>query len=85
MEGSELHILLKDREKYSKSSLIDYLNINSFRDKIVDMRIILQDLQLNYFVSNETKLDKKFPTSQFHLSDSEKRARKDRNKNIEVD
>ena len=44
------------------------------------MRIILQDLQLKYFVLSETKLDKSFPTSQFHLSGYEIRARKDRNK-----
>ena len=44
------------------------------------MRIILQDLHLNYFVLYETKLDKSSPTSQFHLSGYEIRARKDRNK-----
>ena len=41
------------------------------------MRIILQDLQLNCFVLSETKLDKIFPTSQFHLSGYEIRERKD--------
>ena len=44
------------------------------------MRIILQDFQLNYFVSSETKLDESFSTSQFHLSEYEIWARKDRNK-----
>ena len=43
------------------------------------MRIILQDLQLNYFVLSETKLDKSFPTSQFHLNGYKIRSRKDRN------
>ena len=41
------------------------------------MCIILQDLQLNYFVLNKTKLDKSFPTSQFYLLGYEV---KDRNK-----
>ena len=41
------------------------------------MCIILQDLQLNYFVLNKTKLDKSFPTSQFYLLGHEV---KDRNK-----
>ena len=44
------------------------------------MRIILQDLELNYFVLSETKLNKSFPTSQFHLSRYEIRAWKDQNK-----
>ena len=44
------------------------------------MRIILQNLQLNYFVLSETKLDKSFLTSQFHLSGYEIRSRKDQNK-----
>ena len=44
------------------------------------MCIILQDLQLNYFVLNKTKSDKSFPTSQFYLLGYEIRARKDRNK-----
>ena len=30
------------------------------RNKIIDMRIILQDLELSYFVLRKTKLDKKF-------------------------
>ena len=73
-------MLLKDRERYYKNTLIDYSNINSLRNKIIDMRIILQDLQLNYFVLSETKLDKSFPTSQFHLKRYKIRSRKDRNK-----
>ena len=44
------------------------------------MCIILQDLQLSYFVLNKTKSDKSFPTSQFYLLGYEIRARKDRNK-----
>ena len=44
------------------------------------MRIILQDIQLKHFVLSETKLDKSFPISQFHLSAYEISARKDRNK-----
>ena len=44
------------------------------------MRIILQDLQLNYIVLSETKLEKSFPTSRFQLSGYEIRVRKDQNK-----
>ena len=44
------------------------------------MRIVQQDLQLNYFVLSEANLNKSFPTSQFYLSGYDIRARKDRNK-----
>ena len=44
------------------------------------MRIILQGLQLNYFVLSEIKLDKRFPTRQYRLSRYQIRARKDQNK-----
>ena len=40
----------------------------------------MQDIPLDYFVSSETKLDKSFPTAQFHIPGYEIRARKDRNK-----
>ena len=80
LEGSELPILLKDRKRYYKNSLVGYLNINSLKNKTTDLRIILQDLKINYFVLSETKLDKSFPTSQFHLSGYKIRERKDRNK-----
>lgn len=80
IEGSELQILLKDRERHCKNPLIDYLNINILRNKIIDMRIILQGLQLNYFVLSEIKLDKRFPTRQYRLSRYQIRARKNRNK-----
>ena len=80
IEGSELQILLKDRERHCKNPLIGYLKINTLRNKIIDMRIILQGLQLNCFVLSEIKLDKRFPTRQFRLSRYQIRARKDQNK-----
>ena len=49
------------------------MNIKNLRNKIIDVRII-------HFVLSETKVDKSFPTSQFHLSGYQIRARKDRNK-----
>lgn len=40
------------------------------------MHVILQDFQLNYFVSHETKLDKSFPTASFTCVDTELGQRK---------
>ena len=34
--------------EYCKNLLMGYLNLNSLRNEIIDKRIILQDLQLNY-------------------------------------
>ena len=61
--------------------LIDYLNINSVRNKIVDLRIIIQNIPLNYLALSETKLDVCFPNAQFNLDGDEISARRDRDKN----
>ena len=37
-----------------------YLNINCLRDKISGLRILLHNLQLEYFVISETKVDTVF-------------------------
>ena len=57
-------------------------NLNSLRNKINDLRILIQDIPLDYFVSSETKLDTVLPTAQFHNLGYEKRARRDRNKYV---
>ena len=63
-----------------KSLVIAHRNLNSLKNKINDLKILMQDIPLDYFVSSETKLDKSFPTAQFNISGYEIRARKDRNK-----
>ena len=60
--------------------MIGYLNINSLRNKIIDLREVLKHISLDYFVLSETKLDNSFPCAQFQISDYEIRARRDRNK-----
>lgn len=37
------------------------MNINSVRNTIEDLQIIVQDLPLDYLVLSETKLDESFP------------------------
>ena len=51
---------------------------NSIRNKISDLRVLLHDLQLEYFVISETKLDDSFPSTQFAIENYEIRARRDR-------
>ena len=76
--GSEA--LSENRLKYVKNPLIGYLNINSLRNKIVDMREIVLELSLDYLVLSETKIDQGFPTAQFYIKGYGVRARRDRDK-----
>ena len=42
---------------------IGYLNINSVRNNIADLRIIIQSLPLEYLVLSKTQLDESFPNA----------------------
>ena len=43
------------RKKHFKNTLMDYLNINCLRNKIIDLREIVKHLELDYVVISETK------------------------------
>ena len=60
--------------------MIGYLNINSLRNKLVDLREIILEISLDYLVLSETKIDQSFPTAQFYIKGYEVRARRDRDK-----
>ena len=60
--------------------MIRYLNINSFRNKIVHLREIILELSLDYLVLSEIKIEQSFPTVQFYIKGYETRARRDRGK-----
>ena len=79
-EETGLQQLQEDRLKHRKNPLIGYLNINSLRSKITDLRIIMKTLSLDYLILSETKIDESFPTSQFNVEAYEIRARHDRDK-----
>ena len=79
-EERGLQQLQEDRLKHCKNPLIGYLNINSLRNKITDLRVIMKTLPLDYLILNETKKDESFPTSQFNVEGYEIRARRDRDK-----
>ena len=57
-----------------------YLNVNSLRNKVTDLKVIPEHLSLDDFVLTETKLDESFPNAQSTLDGYEIRARRDRNK-----
>ena len=64
-----------------QNPLIGYLNINSLRNKIIDVREAIGKLSLDYFVISETRLDESFLPAQFNISNYETRNRRDRDKN----
>ena len=77
---SDLRMLHDLRSEYSKNMLCSYLNINSLRNKIHDLRLIIYDVPLDYFIISETKLDNSFPNAQLTINNYEIRARRDRDK-----
>ena len=79
-EETGLQQLQEGRLKHRKNPLIGYLNINSLRNKITDLRLTMKTLSLDYLILGETKIDESFPTSQINVEGYEIRARRDRDK-----
>ena len=61
---SDLQMLQDVRFEYSDNFWSGYLNINSLRNKIHDLRLIIYDVSLDYFVISENKLENSFPNAQ---------------------
>ena len=80
IDCTDLQMLKKDRLNYPRNPLIGYLDINSIRNKISDIREVFGKLQLDYFVLSETKIDESFPSTQFNIYHYEIRNRRDRDK-----
>ena len=80
IDCTDLQTLKKDKLNYPRSPPIDYLDINSIRNKISDIRELFGKLQLDYFVFSETKTDKRFPAAQFNIHNYEIRNRMDTDK-----
>ena len=63
----DLQTLHDLRFEYPKNLLSGYLNVN-IRNKIDDLREIIYDIPLDYFVINETKLGDSFPNAPLTMS-----------------
>ena len=50
-----------------KNPVIADLNLNSLKNKINDLRILIRDIPLDHLALSDTKLDKSFPTAQFDI------------------
>ena len=77
-ELSEMESFRNVIKNVLKALWIGYLNINSLRNKIIDLKEIIKYLELDYFVISETKIDESFASQQFAMDNFEVRARKDR-------
>ena len=62
----QLHTL---RRKFLKNALLGYLNINHLKNKIVDLRPIVQDLDFTFLAIAETKLNDTLKSAQFRIDD----------------
>ena len=70
-------------KKNRNNPKILYLNINHIRNKVVDLRCILNDVEFTYLAISETKIDDSFPSTQFKIDGyvCPKEFRKDRTEN----
>ena len=54
-------------KEFANNPIIGYLNINSLRNKIVDLRQVLHESELDIITISETKLSDEFPNPQFNI------------------
>ena len=59
--AADLEMFQDERLKFLHNPLSVYLNINSLRNKVIDVDENLKDLPLDYLVIIFTKLDESFP------------------------
>ena len=77
-----LHGIAKMRQKYIDNPQISYLNVNSLRNKIHDIRNLTSQISPTILAISETKIDNSFPDSQFFIENYQNpnEYRKDRTK-----
>ena len=66
---SNLEAVAKLRRDYLSYPMIEYLNINSIANKIVQLTDICKTSPIEILCIEETKLDTGFPNAQVHLPD----------------
>ena len=64
-----LHIeeLLNLGKLYANNPIIGYLNINSLKNKMTQLREVCRKAPIDVLCIGETKLDASFPDAQFHI------------------
>ena len=78
---NDLENLIESRQKLSNNPMISYYNINSLRNKFIDIQDIVSKTLPDILVLAETKLDDQFCKTQFYLDQYYEPTRKDFTKN----
>ena len=80
MENSnEIEEFFNPRIKNPNNPLISFLNINSLRNKITDLRYVMERCLPDIMVIEETKLSSEFKTESFLINNYQKPIRRNRN------
>ena len=79
--SADLHKLKLISKDHLNNPIIDFLNLNSLRKKLDEVREVFGGLLLDSFVLAETKINDEFPHSQFLLENYEICNRWDKTKN----
>ena len=58
-------MLMKTSKTYEKNAIAVYVNINSLRNNILNLKEILHKAPIDILCIDETKLDENFPDAQF--------------------
>ena len=77
--SNEIEDFFNLRTKSPNNSLIGFLTINSLRNKITDLRIVMERCLPDILVIEETKLSSEFKTESFLIHSYQKPNRRDRN------
>ena len=75
----EINRLFQLRTKHHNNPLLGFLNINSLRYKIVDLREVAEHCLPDVLVIEETKLNEDFKTELFVMNNYQYPMRRDRN------
>ena len=67
------------RTKNPNNPLIGFLNINSLRNKIIDLRLVMERCLPDILVIEETKLNSDLKTEIFLINNYQRPIRRDRN------
>ena len=67
LESIDFGKLKEQKGKNHKNPFLCYLNINSLRNKIVDLRYVLAQTGIELLAVSETKLGENFPDAQFYV------------------
>ena len=77
MSSNDIEAFFKIRRTNFNNPLFSYYNINSIRNKIIDLKEIVSKTLPDILVIAETKIDKSFTNAQFFLEEYYEPTRKD--------